>query len=34
MMAISLPLLGTVGPEIFSDVSLQFDSVLRGLKPP
>jgi flagellar biosynthetic protein FliR len=34
MMAISLPLLGTVGPEIFSDVSLQFDSVLRCLKPP
>ncbi len=34
MMAISLPLLGSVGPEVFSDVSVQIDSVLRGLKPP
>lgn len=33
MMAISLPLLATVGPEIFADVSGQFDSVLRGLRP-
>jgi flagellar biosynthetic protein FliR len=34
LLAISLPLLGSVGPEVFSDVSGQIDSVLRGLKPP
>lgn len=33
MMAISLPLLATVGPEVFSNVSGQFDTILRGLRP-
>jgi len=33
MMAISLPLLGVVGPEIFQDVSVQMDATMRGLVP-
>ncbi len=34
MMIIALPLLATVGPEVFQDVSGQMDTVMRGLKPP
>lgn len=33
MMAISLPLLATVGPEIFQEVPRQIDLVLRGMSP-
>jgi flagellar biosynthetic protein FliR len=33
MMIISLPLLASVGPEIFQGVSVQMDAVLRGLRP-
>jgi flagellar biosynthesis protein FliR len=33
MMAISLPLLATVGPEIFQSVAGQMDAVMRGLRP-
>ncbi len=32
MMAISLPLLGTVGPELFQNISRQMDIVMRGLR--
>ncbi len=34
MMIIAIPLLATVGPEVFQDVSGQMDAVMRGLKPP
>jgi flagellar biosynthesis protein FliR len=34
MMAISIPLLATVGPEIFQSVAGQMDAVMRGLRPP
>ena len=34
MMIIAIPLLATVGPEVFQDVSGQMDTVMRGLKPP
>jgi len=33
MMAISLPLLASIGPEIFQGVALQMDTVMRGLRP-
>lgn len=33
MMAISLPLLATVGPEIFQGVSVQMDTIMRGMRP-
>ena len=32
MMAISLPLLATVGPELFQTVAQQMDAVMRGLR--
>jgi flagellar biosynthetic protein FliR len=32
MMAISLPLIATVGPELFQTVSQQMDTVMRGLR--
>ncbi|HTU71488.1 MAG TPA: flagellar biosynthetic protein FliR [Candidatus Baltobacteraceae bacterium] len=34
MMAISIPLLAVVGPEIFQDVAGQMDAAMRGLRPP
>jgi flagellar biosynthetic protein FliR len=34
MMIIAIPLLATVGPEVFANVSGQMDTVMRGLKPP
>jgi flagellar biosynthetic protein FliR len=33
MLAVSLPLLGYVLPQLFSDVPHQLDAVLRGLAP-
>lgn len=32
MMAISLPLMATVGPELFQNVSREMDTVMRGLR--
>ncbi len=32
MLGISLPLLGTVGPEIFGDVAREMDAVMRGMR--
>lgn len=32
MLAISIPLLGTVGPQLFSDVAHQMDAVMRGMR--
>ena len=32
MMSIALPLLGTVGPELFRNISQQMDTVMRGLR--
>lgn len=33
MMIISLPLLAAVGPELFQNMSLQMDAIMRGLRP-
>jgi flagellar biosynthesis protein FliR len=32
MMAISIPLMATVGPELFQTVAQQMDAVMRGLR--
>lgn len=34
MMAISIPLIGTVGPELFQNVSQQMDATMRGMRMP
>jgi flagellar biosynthetic protein FliR len=34
MMAISIPLIGTVAPELYQNVSLQMDATMRGLRMP
>jgi len=34
MMAVSIPLIGTVAPELFSNVAQQMDSTMRGLRVP
>lgn len=34
MMAISIPLIGTVGPELFQNVSHQMDATMRGMRMP
>lgn len=33
MLGISIPLLGTVGPQLFSDVAHQMDAIMRGMRP-
>jgi flagellar biosynthetic protein FliR len=34
MMAVSIPLIGTVGPELFQNVSQQMDATMRGMRLP